>query len=463
VKDIVVHGARRTNESLILSRVAFDEGDVYRRSNVRSTEERLATLGVFSSVTVGLEDPEVFATEKVVVITVRERPPQYLDVRPGFSTGDGFRVTLEYGHRNLAEQAIRLTLRVQLGLLPDFLIFDKEVQARFDSLSLSERLERRNSISVEFPEVGIGPLFPFGVDLVDVRDNSRDYGLTKDAAIATLSYRPSTRFLTQIGGSLELNNARIFESGVDIADYIQAHPEAGTKLRVPDGRTYAYAERTNLTWDRRDNPFDATRGTFFYASVEHVHAAPADSSATITSDFFRLTSRIAGYVRLTDGGLALAFSFRWGYNVQLNSASQTYPDRLFYFGGVDSIRGFLQDSVIPQDLAERIIDGEKHPNDDPKTILTADEVPIRGGNLLLNPRTELRIPLGGVFQTVVFLDTGNVWLDPATVVPYRLRYAAGTGLRANTPVGPLALDIGMNLDKREWEDPFAFHFSIGLF
>jgi outer membrane translocation and assembly module TamA len=123
----------------------------------------------------------------------------------------------------------------------------------------------------------------------------------------------------------------------------------------------------------------------------------------------------------------------------------------------------LQDSVIPQDLAERIIDGEKHPNDDPKTILTADEVPIRGGNLLLNPRTELRIPLGGVFQTVVFLDTGNVWLDPATVVPYRLRYAAGTGLRANTPVGPLALDIGMNLDKREWEDPFAFHFSIGLF
>jgi outer membrane protein assembly factor BamA len=107
VKDIVVHGARRTNESLILSRVAFDEGDVYRRSNVRSTEERLATLGVFSSVTVGLEDPEVFATEKVVVITVRERPPQYLDVRPGFSTGDGFRVTLEYGHRNLAEQSTK--------------------------------------------------------------------------------------------------------------------------------------------------------------------------------------------------------------------------------------------------------------------------------------------------------------------------------------------------------------------
>ncbi|HEX4336312.1 MAG TPA: POTRA domain-containing protein [Polyangiaceae bacterium] len=466
VKDIVVRGARRTNESLILSRVAFDEGDVYKRSDVRSTEERLATLGVFSSVTVGLEDPEVFATEKVVVITVRERAPQYLDLRPGFSTGDGFRVMLEYGHRNLGDQAIKLTLRVQLGLLPDFLIFERDVRARFQALPLQERLERRDTVSVEFPEVGLGPLFPLGIDLVDVRDNSRDFGLTKEATIGTLSYRPTTRFVTQIGGSLELNDARIFESGVDIAQYIATNPNASVRLRVPDGKTYAIAERTSVTWDRRDNPFDATRGTFVSASVEHVHAAPTDSSATITSDFLRLTSRVAGYVRLNDAGLALALSFRWGYNVQLNPQSQTYPDRLFYFGGVDSIRGFLQDSVIPEDLAERIIAGQKiagQPGVDPKTILTAAEVPIRGGNVLLNPRAELRIPLGGVFQTALFVDSGNLWLLPSTVQPYKLRYAAGTGLRANTPVGPLALDIGMNLDRRQWEDPFAFHFSIGLF
>jgi outer membrane protein assembly factor BamA len=466
VKDIVVRGAQRTNESLILSRVAFDAGDVYRRSDVRSTEERLATLGVFSSVTVGLEDPEVFATEKVVVVTVRERAPQYLDVRPGFSTGDGVRVMLEYGHRNLADQAIKLTLRIQLGLLPDFLIFERDVRARFQHLSLQDRLERRDSISVEFPEVGLGPLFPLGVDLIDVRDNSRDFGLTKDAAIGTLSYRPTTRFVTQIGGSLELNDARIFESGVDIEQYITANSSASPRLRVPDGRTYAIAERTNVTWDRRDNPFDATQGTFVSASLEHVHAAPADTSATITSDFLRLTSRVAGYIRLSEGGLALAVSFRWGYNIQLNNQSRTYPDRLFYFGGVDSIRGFLQDSVIPEDLAERIIAGAKsvgQPGVDPKSILTAAEVPIRGGNVLLNPRTELRIPLGGVFQTALFVDAGNLWLEPSTVAPYKLRYAAGTGLRANTPVGPLALDVGMNLDRRQWEDPFAFHFSIGLF
>ncbi|HEX4476933.1 MAG TPA: BamA/TamA family outer membrane protein, partial [Polyangiaceae bacterium] len=96
-------------------------------------------------------------------------------------------------------------------------------------------------------------------------------------------------------------------------------------------------------------------------------------------------------------------------------------------------------------------------------ILTADNVAIRGGDFMLNPRVELRIPLGGVFQTALFLDSGNVWLDPKKVDPFHLRYATGTGLRATTPVGPLAVDVGINLDRREWEDLFAFHFSIGLF
>jgi outer membrane protein assembly factor BamA len=465
VKDIVVRGAELTNESLILGRVALRRGDLYRRSQVRASEERISTLGVFSSVTVGLEDPEVFAKQKVVVITVRERPSQYLDVRPGFSTGDGFRITFEYGHRNLGGRAVHLTLRAQLGYLPDFLIFDSAVRANFDKLSALERLERRDSISVEFPEIGLGPLFPLGVDLVDVRDNSRDFGLTKDAVIVTQSYRPSTRFVAQIGGSLERNNANIF-NGETIREYLsqQQNASASKRLLVPDGLTIAVAERTNVTWDRRDNPFNATRGTFAFASVEHVHAEPADQTAiTPVSDFFRLTGRVAGYIPFSSKGLALAISMRWGQNVQLIRGSKTYPDRLFFLGGVDSLRGFLQDSVIPEDVAQQIYKDQKtalQPGADP---LTPEKVSVRGGDFLLNPRAELRVPLGGVFQTALFLDTGNLWLEPSQVDPWRLRYAAGTGLRATTPVGPLALDIGFNLDRRYWEDPFAFHFSIGLF
>jgi outer membrane protein assembly factor BamA len=293
--------------------------------------------------------------------------------------------------------------------------------------------------------------------------------------------------------SLERNSAQIF--GADQKDalkcYLQDHPQSQALFRVPQGVSIALAQRIGVTWDRRDNPLDATRGTFLSASVEHVHANPIDSSASqdsgcgaagmpittgrplvdpfqaVPSDFLRYTSRVAGYVRLSDKGLALAMSFRWGVIQHLMSGSQTYPDRLFFMGGVDSIRGFLQDSLIPQDIANRLLD--------PESGLRFQDVVIRGGDIFINPRAELRIPLGGSVETAVFVDTGNLWTDPRSMQPWRLRYAVGTGLRVATPIGPLVFDYGFNMDRvlddvfpsrgsqRFWEDLGAFHFSIGLY
>src|SRR5207344_1785648 len=100
-------------------------------------------------------------------------------------------------------------------------------------------------------------------------------------------------------------------------------------LRVPDGITYAVAQRAQVTWDRRDNPFGATRGTLLIAGVEHVHAYPAENNNndnTQTSDFLRLTGTASGYVRLTEQGLAIALSLRGGRIQQLLKDSKTYPD-----------------------------------------------------------------------------------------------------------------------------------------
>ncbi len=480
VSGIVVRGAKRTNESLIRSRVALEVGEPYRRSDVRKTEERLATLGVFSAITVGLEDPYVPAKRKVVVITVQERKPQYLDVRPGFSTGEGFRITFEYGHRNLGGEAIQLTLRSQLGYLPTGLIIEKDVREKYDELDVGQRLERRNSATVEFPDVGLGPLFRLSVEGIDVRDNARDYGITKDAGIVTLIFRPERQFSATIGGSLELNTAEIFGSSQKgaLEAYVQNNPQFRNTFRVPEGTTIAVAERIGFAWDRRDNPLGATKGTLVSGGVEHVRAEPQGGEAqtstgeqsvfaATTSQFLRFNNRLAGYIRLSDKGLALAASFRWGLNTQLIDKSQTYPDRLFFMGGVDSIRGFLQDSLIPEDIAQKLLD--------PTSTLTLNEVVIRGGDAFINPRLELRVPLSGNVQTALFLDAGNLWRKPELVNPGKLRYAVGSGLRIGTPIGPLVFDYGFNVDRvldklfpyrdnqRFWEDIGAFHFSIGLF
>ena len=47
---------------------------------------------------------------KTVVVSVAERPRQYTEVSPGFSTGEGFRILAEYGHTNLWGNAVQLTL-----------------------------------------------------------------------------------------------------------------------------------------------------------------------------------------------------------------------------------------------------------------------------------------------------------------------------------------------------------------
>jgi len=189
----------------------------------------------------------------------------------------------------------------------------------------------------------------------------------------------------------------------------------------------------------------------------------------------------------------IAGEIRFGVNVQTSGDSSTYPDRLFFMGGADSMRGWLQDTFVPQEYADQLqlaanqtqlsvrrlnrrtawgaLQGVQTPS--PFTIA---DVGLRGGNMMVNPRLELRFPIREPLESVIFGDAGNLWLDPLD--PFRnpsdftLDYAAGTGLRLQTPIGPIAIDYGINLSRlfssyanprRTYEDFGAFDFSIGLF
>ncbi len=340
----VIKGATRTSEALILRRVALRKGQPYRSDWARRTEERVATLGTFSSVSVALEDADVPERRKRVVITVVERQPQYLEQRPGFSTGEGIRYTFEYGHRNLGGLAISATLRVQLSYLPDALILDSAVLQNYSKLSVLQRLERRDTLSFTIREIGLGPLVSLSVDAIDLNDNQRDYGINKEAIVPTLTYRPLRQLTTQLGISTEFNDVTVFDEAT-LSD-------TSTLLRAPQGLTIALAERLGFTADYRDSPFNATKGVLFSTSLEHVNAFPLDETATVQSHFLRFSGRVAGYV--TRFGVTLAVSLAMGANVQLFSGSQSYPDRLFFMGGVDSVRAFLADAMVPQDIADKI-------------------------------------------------------------------------------------------------------------
>ncbi|WP_394836136.1 BamA/TamA family outer membrane protein [Pendulispora rubella] len=479
VRNIVIQGNDLTREGVIRRRIALQIGQPYRTSDIRKTQERIATLNVFSSVDVGLSDPYVPAKNKTVIITVAEVIPKFLEIRPGFSTGEGFRLTTEIGDRNFAGSAIGLSARVQVSYLPDAFILDDQVKSNFGTLSFSERIAGRITLRGEFPEIGLGPLWRSGVDGIFSRALQRDFVLTKWAGIPSISYRPFRPVLLTFSPTLERNTATVFNKSLyELQQQLQQQQGGGDLLRllrVPEGTSIAVSQRLIVSWDRRDNSFNAHSGTYFVSGIEHVDwnpvSTPTVADPTLQEQinqqqghFLRFAETFAGYIPL--GKLTFAAELRLGTNVQLTSGSTTYPDRLFFMGGIESMRGFAQDSLVPQDFDDLIEYDKKNPPVG-RQPFTQNTIPIRGGNLMFNPKFELRIPLRGALETVLFTDVGNLWYDP--LYPFQqkefpMRVSVGTGIRFQTPVGPLVFDYGINLTRRKaYEDFGAFHFAIGLF
>jgi outer membrane protein insertion porin family len=59
---------------------------------------------------------------------------------------------------------------------------------------------------------------------------------------------------------------------------------------------------------------------------------------------------------------------------------------------------------------------------------------------------ELRVPLVSRFQLVGFFDTGNVFTRVGAIQLSDFSHTAGIGLRVRTPLGPIRLDYGVNLN-----------------
>jgi outer membrane translocation and assembly module TamA len=92
-----------------------------------------------------------------------------------------------------------------------------------------------------------------------------------------------------------------------------------------------------------------------------------------------------------------------------------------------------------------------------------------GGHTMLEGTSEVRLPLWEDVGAVWFVDYGNVWSQAWDFNLNDLRYAVGPGLRYLTPVGPIRVDFGYQLnpipnlrvdgepERRHWR----LHFSVG--
>lgn len=474
VGEVIVRGNEHTRSSLVRDRIQLREGSVYTPEAVNASERALVDLGIFTTVSITLENPDEPAEVKDIVVEVVERRPQLLDGSIGFSTADGPRLGLRYSYRNLGGYALSLDLRLQFSFQV-FFFGTREFQQEVDELEWIDRLERLVVASFNIPHLPrVGRVLSWRLDATHERNNNPAYFVTRNSVNLSLN-ATSRRHVTaqlQTGYAFsdveqvqDLPSCRTLPDEEQIPGSNCLIPDATTTelARAPQGSAHFWVTRLLASVDYRDNPFNPTRGFFGSVAGEHV-VSLTDAIENVevepdvweevrrSSNLIKLTVTANGYIPLWRN-LVLALSVRFGWIFELTRDSFTFPDRFFYLGGFDSMRGYYEESLL------------------------AEDVPEPGGNAMLNLRAELRIPLPASFALGVFLDTGNIWREQSNMFTreeFDLRFCLGVGLRYSTPVGPLALDAAMILDRRApdgrdneysgYDEGFgAIQFAIGLF
>jgi outer membrane protein assembly factor BamA len=192
----------------------------------------------------------------------------------------------------------------------------------------------------------------------------------------------------------------------------------------------------------------------------------------VVVSFLKASGLATGYVPLPER-MVLALSARAGRIVPLSPGSTTPPVRRFFLGGATTMRGFNEDQLVAEDVRAEYRDQVRDCQvlvtkagctSSAQTILAGRQVPSQGGELFATFKAELRLPAFGSFDLGVFVEAGNLWLAlPTGLGPFRP--VVGSGLRYVTPIGPLALDVGVNLtpDLVINEPPVVVHFNIGVF
>ncbi len=131
--------------------------------------------------------------------------------------------------------------------------------------------------------------------------------------------------------------------------------------------------------------------------------------------------------------------------------------QLFFSGGGTSLRGFPVDEAGPQRVVPfcNVLKGQSG--------CVNVTVPL-GGRQLFIVNSELRFPLrimkalGGV----LFYDGGNVYsaINFNNVLS-NYTNTVGIGLRYSTPIGPIRIDLGHNLNPVPGINPTQYYITVG--
>ena len=413
--NISIEGVEQVPEYVIRRQLDIEEGDAYSVKALRDNRTRLQDLGMFRSVTPRELNINEVGTPVDIEFEVHERKSRTGQLGIGASSVESMRYEAKWTHRNLFKEAERLSLLARVsGILQGMEAELHEPYFLNRDTHLTHKLFLLNKKRIDTD--------PFGIldSIFDIVDPQPGYSLLTIGGESRIEHDFSARLAGTLGIELTQN------------DFYDIDPSLVEDLAsVEDNKLFI--QFGELEWNTRDDNLNPTRGELLSAKIDH-------STTSLLSDvnFAKLSLEGRYYLQLL-WRTVFATRLKVG-GIEPYGETKDVPSNVrFFAGGPGSIRGFLLNRVGPLDSSGNPL----------------------GGNSLLEGSLELRFPLTESFSGALFVDFGNVWSTPFTYRLDDLRYAVGPGIRYLTPVGPLRLDVGFVVNRREGERSSRFEFSIG--
>ncbi|MBI3178481.1 MAG: BamA/TamA family outer membrane protein [Deltaproteobacteria bacterium] len=463
IQRVLVRGNTFTREDAIVDRMELAAGDIYRLDTAVSDQRAVTALGVFASVRVKLIDEERPGELKDLVVDVLERNRMELRVRGGISSADGPRATIAATHINVVGSATHVTGSVSVNRQVFFGLYGDlgaTMQERYDGFSVLDQIEREVRLGARWP---VTVDLSARVDLVHERQNAIPYSFDSLSLILGTDWILARPVTVAMEVKSSVTDLQCLGDGASQSCVDQLRSEQGGRVISTGLRTVLPEVGPSVTIDLRNDPFNPSQGVLANARAVYVLGSrQPDSSQPLRTPFSytKVEGLLSGYIPA--GGIVLALSARAG-NIRILDGDVPIDER-FYLGGRHTLRGFVERTLVAEDAC---IEGDAPDAGCHEVIRRTDDgLPLtNGGDFFLLLKSEARMPLGGSLSLGFFVDVGNLWIEPPAFADLGLRVGTGAGLRYETPVGPLAIDYGINLAPRaaNAEPTTQLHFSVGVF
>lgn len=429
--SVITLGREDTNPEFIDTTAKLNPGMPFKQSELLSSESRLYEPGIFDWAEIDPRRQITTQSREDILVKVHEAPPNSI------TYGFGFEVVNRGG--NIPSGTVAVPGLPPVGLSNEFKTNEKtfwgprgnveytrrNLRGRAESLTFSAlagRLDQRGSISYQDPRFR-GSSWTSNISITGEHDSTNPIFTSRFAEAGFQLQKPLDRdrakivFLSYTYRQSGLSRLLI----PDLVPVEDQHIRLGTLA-------------ASFTRDTRDNTLDAHKG--IYESFQFGFTPTVLGSSV---NFSRLLAQTAYYKHLPKD-ITWANSLRIGF-LKPFAGSRVPVSEKFFSGGGSTLRGFpLNGAGQQRDLT--VCSDPANPTAD-----TCSKVSVpTGGNQLFIVNSEFRIPvpIKKGLGVVAFYDGGNVF----RTIGFHGQYTntLGFGIRYATPVGPVRIDVGHNLN-----------------